>query len=161
MTPYRRADLLKQVPSMIGVVLLATVIIAFWQHEASMDDMMRRMMGWSMITMMLWMYLPVIVVAIVLIAFPVILYLYPMNARAEVMGLTEEEKKVVEFLVARGGGAEQREIAKSLGLSRLKTHRIVSSLKRREVVEVKPRGRTNIVTLKNNRCWTGDSRLQT
>ncbi|MEM1943065.1 MAG: helix-turn-helix domain-containing protein [Candidatus Caldarchaeum sp.] len=149
MTSYRWADLLKPVPPIIGVVLLATVIIAFWQHEASMDDVMRHMNGWSMLTMMLWMYLPVIVVSIALIAFPLILYLYPTRVRAEVMGLTEEERKVVEFLVARGGGAEQREIAKSLGLSRLKTHRIVSSLKRREVVEVKPRGRTNIVTLKN------------
>ncbi|MEM4342668.1 MAG: helix-turn-helix domain-containing protein [Candidatus Caldarchaeum sp.] len=149
MTSYRWADLLKPVPPIIGVVLLATVIIAFWQHEASMDDMMRRTMEWSMFTMMLWMYLPVIAVSIVLIALPLILYLYPKRDRAEVMGLTEEERKVVEFLVARGGVAEQRDIAKSLGLSRLKTHRIVSSLKRREVVEVKPRGRTNIVTLKN------------
>lgn len=116
-----------------------------------MDDMMRRMMGPPMFNMMLWMYFPIILVSILLIVMPLIFHPHPKTATAEMIGLTEEEKNVVEFLKANRGMAEQRDISKSLGLTRLKTHRIVSSLRKRGVVEVKPHGRTNVVMLKNIR----------
>ncbi|MCS6769941.1 MAG: helix-turn-helix domain-containing protein, partial [Candidatus Caldarchaeum sp.] len=52
-----------------------------------------------------------------------------------------------EYLTRSGGEAEQKEIAKALGYSRLKTHRLIASLRRRNIVEVKPHGRTNLVKL--------------
>lgn len=58
-----------------------------------------------------------------------------------------EEKKVLEVLAAHGGGYLQKFVVKEAGLSRLKTHRIVSRLAGRGVVLVEKSGNTNQVTL--------------
>ena len=58
-----------------------------------------------------------------------------------------EEKKVLEVLAAHGGGYLQKFVVKESGLSRLKTHRIVSRLAERGVVSVEKSGNTNQVTL--------------
>ena len=58
-----------------------------------------------------------------------------------------EEKKVLEVLAAHGGGYLQKFVVKESGLSRLKTHRIVSRLAERGVVTVEKSGNTNQVTL--------------
>ena len=58
-----------------------------------------------------------------------------------------EEKKVLEVLAAHGGSYLQKFVVKEAGLSRLKTHRIVSRLVERGVVTVERSGNTNQVSL--------------
>ena len=58
-----------------------------------------------------------------------------------------EEKKVLEVLAAHDGGYLQKLVVKEAGLSRLKTHRIVSRLAERGVVTVERSGNTNQVRL--------------
>ncbi|MCS7127029.1 MAG: MarR family transcriptional regulator [Thaumarchaeota archaeon] len=64
-----------------------------------------------------------------------------------VIGLLEEEKRVVNLLSSRGP-MTQREIAMELGVSRVRAHRLVRQLERRGLVETEPRGRTKLVRLK-------------
>ena len=58
-----------------------------------------------------------------------------------------EERLVLEALKGHGGSYLQKFLVKETGLSRLKTHRIVSRLAERGVVTVSPSGNTNEVTL--------------
>ncbi|MDE1853839.1 MAG: hypothetical protein KGI38_08865 [Thaumarchaeota archaeon] len=58
-----------------------------------------------------------------------------------------EEKKVLEMLAAHQGSYLQKFVVKEAGLSRLKTHRIVSRLAERRVVSVEKSGNTNQVSL--------------
>lgn len=58
-----------------------------------------------------------------------------------------EEKKVLEVLRAHGGSYLQKFVVKEAGLSRLKTHRIVSRLAERGVVMVERSGNTNELSL--------------
>ncbi len=58
-----------------------------------------------------------------------------------------EEKKVLEVLAAHGGSYLQKFVVKEAGLSRLKTHRIVSRFAERGVVTVERSGNTNQVSL--------------
>ena len=64
-----------------------------------------------------------------------------------VEALTDEEKKIVDYIIEKGGEVLQKDISRDLGLSRLKTHRLVSSLRKRGVVEVEQWGNTNKVRL--------------
>ncbi|BAJ50576.1 hypothetical protein CSUB_C0717 [Candidatus Caldarchaeum subterraneum] len=130
-----------------GVLLLTVVLVSVWQHDVAMSGMMREMMGMSMLGMMWWVYLPLLAGALLLIALPVVLYLSARDVPV-VAGLTSEERAVVDLLRRSNGVVEQRDISRALGISRIKTHRIVASLRRREVVEVTRRGRTNLVKLK-------------
>lgn len=58
-----------------------------------------------------------------------------------------EERKVLEALSAHGGSYLQKFVVKEAGLSRLQTHRIVSRLAERGVVNVERSGNTNLVSL--------------
>ncbi len=58
-----------------------------------------------------------------------------------------EEKKVLEVLAAHDGSYLQKFVVKEAGLSKLKTHRIVSRLAERGVVTVERSGNTNEVSL--------------
>lgn len=58
-----------------------------------------------------------------------------------------EEKKVLEVLAAHDGHYLQKFVVKEAGLSRLKTHRIVSRFAERGVVTVMRSGNTNEVSL--------------
>ena len=58
-----------------------------------------------------------------------------------------EEKKVLEVLASHDGSYLQKFVVKEAGLSRLKTHRIVSRLAERGVVTVERSGNTNQVSL--------------
>jgi hypothetical protein len=58
-----------------------------------------------------------------------------------------EEKKVLESLVAHNGSYLQKFVVKETGLSKLKTHRIVSRLAERGVVTVEKSGNTNELAL--------------
>ncbi|MCS7129724.1 MAG: helix-turn-helix domain-containing protein [Candidatus Caldarchaeum sp.] len=141
MAPSRLSKLWMAVSLTAGVVILSTAL-SIWQHEMMMGGMMPHMVG-----MMWWVYLPFAVAALVLITLPIAVYFSSGSQSARVVGLTAEEKAVVEYLTRSGGEAEQKEIAKALGYSRLKTHRLIASLRRRNIVEVKPHGRTNLVKL--------------
>ncbi len=61
--------------------------------------------------------------------------------------LKPEERKVVEVLDAHGGTYLQKFITKEVGLSRLKTHRVVAALSERGIVHVEEKGNTNEVAL--------------
>lgn len=58
-----------------------------------------------------------------------------------------EERRVLEVLAAHGGAYLQKLVVKEAGLSKLKTHRIVSRLAERGVVSVERSGNTNQVSL--------------
>lgn len=132
---------------MAGALLLSVVLVSVWQHDVAMGGMMREMMGMSMWGMMWWVYLPLLVAALLLIMLPIVLYLSARDVPV-LAGLTAEERAVVDLLRRSNGVVEQRDISRVLGISRIKTHRLVASLRRREVVEVTRRGRTNLVKLK-------------
>ncbi len=61
--------------------------------------------------------------------------------------LTTEERKVLDVLVAHNGKYLQKYIRADTGLSRLKTHRIVSRLADRGIVTLEQSGNTNEVHL--------------
>jgi hypothetical protein len=72
----------------------------------------------------------------------------PTSAYASVAKtLTPEELKVITALNAHNGKYLQKYISKETGLSRLKTHRIISRLAQREIVTLEKVGNTNQVTL--------------
>ena len=63
--------------------------------------------------------------------------------------LTTEERKVLDVLVLHNGKYLQKYIRAEIGLSRLKTHRIVSRLAERGIVTLERSGNTNEVHLSN------------
>lgn len=79
-----------------------------------------------------------------------ILVTYSAGSRGKVQvpsGLLEEERRAVALLSERGE-VTQRDLARELGISRVKAHRLVRELERRGVVTTQPYGRTKIVRLK-------------
>ena len=58
-----------------------------------------------------------------------------------------DERKVVGVLDAHGGTYLQKYITQEVGLSRLKTHRVVAALSERGIVLVEKKGNTNEVSL--------------
>jgi len=60
---------------------------------------------------------------------------------------TPEEKKVLEVLASHGGKYLQKFVVKEAGLSRLKTHRIISRFAERGVVTAVHTGNTNEIAL--------------
>jgi len=63
--------------------------------------------------------------------------------------LTEDERKVIEVLKAHEGKYLQKYIKSETGLSRLRTHRIISRLAERGIVTLEKTGNTNQVYLAN------------
>ena len=61
--------------------------------------------------------------------------------------MTQEEKKVLNVLVAHQGKYLQKYVSKEAGLSRLKTHRIVARFAQRGIVTVKEFGNTNEIVV--------------
>jgi len=61
--------------------------------------------------------------------------------------LDENERRVVEALVAEGGSMLQKDISIDLGFSRVKAHRVVQSLVKRGLVTAEEHFNTNKVTL--------------
>jgi len=57
--------------------------------------------------------------------------------------LDENERRVVDALVAEGGSMLQKDISVDLGFSRVKTHRIVQSLVKRGLVTAEEHFNTN------------------
>jgi uncharacterized membrane protein len=63
--------------------------------------------------------------------------------------LNEDERKVIENLVAEGGTMLQKDIRWKTGLSRVKTHRILFRLAKRGIVSAEKHYNTNRITLAN------------
>jgi len=61
--------------------------------------------------------------------------------------LNEDERKVIEILVAEGGTMLQKDIRWKTGLSRVKTHRILFRLAKRGIVSAEKYYNTNRITL--------------
>lgn len=61
--------------------------------------------------------------------------------------LNDEERKVVETLVAEGGMMLQKDIRWKTGLSRVKTHRVLFRLAKRGIVSAEKYYNTNKITL--------------
>lgn len=61
--------------------------------------------------------------------------------------LDENERRVVEAIVAEGGSMLQKDISHDLGFSRVKTHRVVQSLTKRGLVTTEEHYNTVKVTL--------------
>ena len=61
--------------------------------------------------------------------------------------LNEDERKVIETLVAEGGTMLQKDIRWKIGLSRVKTHRILFRLAKRGIVSAEKYYNTNRITL--------------
>jgi len=61
--------------------------------------------------------------------------------------LNEDERKVIETLVAEGGTMLQKDIRWKTGLSRVKTHRILFRLAKRGIVSAEKYYNTNKITL--------------
>jgi uncharacterized membrane protein len=109
----------------------------------------------------------IFVVLLLLVVIVLLLYRQPRPARAEKPGdevkadesssgdklevalrlLDENERKVVEALVAEGGSMLQKDISIDLGFSRVKAHRVVQSLVKRGLVTAEEHFNTNKVTL--------------
>jgi uncharacterized membrane protein len=66
---------------------------------------------------------------------------------AVIKTLTDEEQKVIQVLTVHDGKYLQKYIRKEAGLSRLKTHRILSRLADRGIVTLRKFGNTNEVLL--------------
>ena len=61
--------------------------------------------------------------------------------------LNDNEKDVVEAIVAKGGSMLQKDITYDLGYSRVKTHRVLQGLAKRDIVTLEEYHNTNKVTL--------------
>jgi uncharacterized membrane protein len=61
--------------------------------------------------------------------------------------LNEDEREVIEILVAEGGTMLQKDIRWKTGLSRVKTHRILFRLAKRGIVSAEKYYNTNRITL--------------
>jgi hypothetical protein len=72
--------------------------------------------------------------------------------------LKEDEKKVIETLVAEGGTMLQKDIRWKTGFSRVKTHRILYRLAERGLVSAEKYYNTNRITLAN---WLMEERSET
>ena len=135
--------------TLVAVTVVLTIAAAV-QHSI----MMRRMVGMRGFQPVWWIG-PGVMFSLTLTIVVAVLYLlvYRGGSGREaysmvIKGLTEEERKVVEYIAENGGEVLQKDIARDLGLSRLKTHRLVSSLRKRGVVEVEQWGNTNKVRLR-------------
>lgn len=73
--------------------------------------------------------------------------LHKAQVDAAIQVLAEDEKKVVDALLAAGGTMLQKEISWKTGYSRVKTHRILVRLIRRGVVSAEKYYNTNRITL--------------
>lgn len=61
--------------------------------------------------------------------------------------LNDNERSVVEAIVANGGSILQKDITIDLGFSRVKTHRVLQGLVKRDIITLEDYHNTNKVTL--------------
>ncbi len=75
---------------------------------------------------------------------------YGAESGLQVAGLLEIEKKALDLIVSKGR-ITQRDLARELGLSRVRAHRLVRQLEQRGLVESAPYGKTKILRSKRLR----------
>ncbi len=64
-----------------------------------------------------------------------------------VLGLLETGKGALE-LISRSGKMTQKDLARELGITRVKVHRLVKQLERRGLIETAPYGKTRMIRAK-------------
>ncbi len=69
------------------------------------------------------------------------------NCEVLLKTMTPEEQKVLNVLISHQGKYLQKYVGKEAGLSRLKTHRVVTRFAQRGIVTVKEFGNTNEIAL--------------
>jgi len=162
--------------AVLGLVTLAAWYVGFYQPAGgSVGGMMGQMMGGSgglALTMPWQVWVGLLVLAAVAVAGLIGLGYFiaypeirtapqatppaaaaapkegpPMSWAVLMRTSKPEEKRVLEVLAAHQGNYLQKFVVKEAGLSKLKTHRVVSRLAERGVVNVERSGNTNQVTL--------------
>ncbi len=66
----------------------------------------------------------------------------------DLSNLDKDEKKIVNLLVSEGKAVFQADLMEKLGISKVKTTRLLDKLEAKQIIERKRRGLTNIVVLK-------------
>lgn len=61
--------------------------------------------------------------------------------------LSENERVIVKRIIERGGEAMQSELTRLEGMSKVKSHRTIQKLKKKGVVRIQQKGKTNIIRL--------------
>ncbi|NPA86901.1 MAG: hypothetical protein GXO00_02745 [Candidatus Diapherotrites archaeon] len=70
--------------------------------------------------------------------------------KEDVLGLLRpDERKILEILAQQGGSVRQYELVAMSKLNKVKVHRVLKDLEQRDIVEIIPAGRYNIVQLKD------------
>lgn len=62
--------------------------------------------------------------------------------------LLPEEKRVMDEIERHGGSLRQNEIVRNTGLSKVKVHRVIKNLEKKDLLQKQEYGMTNIVVLK-------------
>jgi hypothetical protein len=62
--------------------------------------------------------------------------------------LLPEEKRVMDEIEKHGGSLKQNEIVRNTGLSKVKVHRVIKNLEKKNLLQKQEYGMTNIVVLK-------------
>jgi uncharacterized membrane protein len=70
------------------------------------------------------------------------------NANIILDFLTSPERKVIETLLEKGGQANQYELSRLPGLNKLRTHRILSNLEQKGIIQKERIGKINRIVLK-------------
>lgn len=102
------------------------------------------------------------IIAAIVIAFLAFLVFFFRSSRVEEILpiLTDSERKVME-IVLRDKQVDQRKIVKETDFSKAKVSRIIQDLVKRGLIEKRPKGRTNIISLKKTRKVQEFSEKQT
>lgn len=61
--------------------------------------------------------------------------------------LNQSERKIIEKLITEKGRALQSEISRMKGMTKLRTHRAVKDLERKDIIIIEKYGKTNRITL--------------
>lgn len=91
----------------------------------------------------------ILIIAIIVIVFlAVIIILRKREIKDVLPVLTENERKVMEILIKEKKEVDQKRIVKELDYSKSKVSRIVQNLQTRGLMEIRRKGRTNMLSLK-------------
>lgn len=141
-----------------------------WMQQQMQNGMMGQTGANNSILNNYWVFLAVALVSIVIIVLVLMYYLGYPKYRSEIASqtgtlkikdsvnstsayesiektLTEDERRIINNLKLHQGKYLQKYITKETGLSKLKTHRIVTRLSQRGMVSIEKTGNTNTVSL--------------
>ncbi len=103
----------------------------------------------------------IIILAGIIAAFLILLYFFlrKRNVKDFLPVLTDQERKIMEIII-REKQVDQRVIVKETDFSKAKVSRILQDLEKRGLIDKKPKGRTNIITLKKAIKWEKTREMQ-